>query len=869
VSNSLTGDFDAVLQVGNTTLDRLCAAMHQNGFPHQDLPSLPHVGYFRVEQAEHGSVAAQIGCPHVVLVDGSTDRFKLEIGFRAAFHADPGSEPLADIINGTIHATYRVHDIDPTCEGWQTLADDYVWLRAIRSSVIFHGSAYNESNRFVLSAVTDQSALAARISKHLASLLADGFAPRPHPIGRRFKRFRSLVEDQRPGGSALAFPFALDNTEPTGALSTITELFLDGSDFAVAVSGDFLVEHIISELSGIEGQQRNFHIHGDAGYGGGLEIDYHARIDSVDVQWLGSAPFGMPMGIVRITARGRGWASRLYRSGVFNIGSVSLDDIDMAFTVEQYLTVQFTAAGQFAVAAAGGPLTTVLYDGPFASQVSNTARQRVSELVEPLVKSRLQNAENSLRPYAGPEKIADLVNALKTVDPAAGARFDRASFRHEGLVLHGSITLASRWSPRVQFTKTGSGNGFDAIESWIPGGRVDRFEWSWRWYTNPVQAPPGQPGAVSEEDSFRLRRPHNNRNPFGLMTGVESPLPGLDGLGRVCLRITGHHVDPVTGVWVPVESTSECVVFGYEFRLPVEVGPYLRICDPLRRLDGRAAEVGVMPVAVPETDRATNALVGYVRQGWDVRAAEAVMSGLAACRRRDAGRNVHKHCDEGGLAPAPAETIARLQNLSEGAVAPVLVAEDVGGRWAQHVGADAGATSVQWRLLDPAGAVRWAPDTEFDAEEVTRILNERLTTSRRADLAAVRPGPAVGSRLEVELSFGRCPPIPVKRPDGHPARILFADMGPASADFVDALANQRGADEPLIAVVVREASVDETHVIAAKFDGQVPVVADPTGAISRRAGIGWTPAVVGLDAGGHVTELVTEPTPTDRTMIAR
>jgi len=104
VSNSLTGDF---LQVSDTTLDRFATSTHQNGIPHQSLPSLPHVAHFRIEQGGHGSVAANIGCTHVVLVDGSTDGFKLEIGFRAVFHPDPGSEPLADIINGTIHAAYR------------------------------------------------------------------------------------------------------------------------------------------------------------------------------------------------------------------------------------------------------------------------------------------------------------------------------------------------------------------------------------------------------------------------------------------------------------------------------------------------------------------------------------------------------------------------------------------------------------------------------------------------------------------------------------------------------------------------------------------------------------------------------------------
>ena len=101
--NALTGDFEAVLEVSGGTLDRLVASMHQNAFVDAAKPSLPHVAYFRIGDdhvdGERGSVAAQIGVPHVVLIHGATDRFRLEIGLRARYRADPGSIPLADIIH--------------------------------------------------------------------------------------------------------------------------------------------------------------------------------------------------------------------------------------------------------------------------------------------------------------------------------------------------------------------------------------------------------------------------------------------------------------------------------------------------------------------------------------------------------------------------------------------------------------------------------------------------------------------------------------------------------------------------------------------------------------------------------------------------
>src|ERR1700754_1524541 len=105
MANSLTGDFDAVLQVSAGTLRRLVANMHQNAFANAANPSIPHVVDLRLEDAtvagQKGSIAAQIGAPHLRLIHGATDRFRIEFGIRARYRADPGTVPLADLIHGT------------------------------------------------------------------------------------------------------------------------------------------------------------------------------------------------------------------------------------------------------------------------------------------------------------------------------------------------------------------------------------------------------------------------------------------------------------------------------------------------------------------------------------------------------------------------------------------------------------------------------------------------------------------------------------------------------------------------------------------------------------------------------------------------
>ena len=107
MANLLTGDYDAVLQVSEATINRLLASMHQNDWRNPNTPSFPHsVGIRLGDVVEvdgvRGTAWAQVGVPRVTLIDGSTDRFHLEVGLRIRYVPDPGTEPLATYIHGTL-----------------------------------------------------------------------------------------------------------------------------------------------------------------------------------------------------------------------------------------------------------------------------------------------------------------------------------------------------------------------------------------------------------------------------------------------------------------------------------------------------------------------------------------------------------------------------------------------------------------------------------------------------------------------------------------------------------------------------------------------------------------------------------------------
>ena len=384
----------------------------------------------------------------------------------------------------------------------------------------------------------------------------------------------------------------------------------------------------------------------DAGAAGGMTVDYSVRVDSTAADWLGPFPgaFGLPSGgLISVRVAGVGWCARLYRSGVYNVGSVTADDLGLTFTVDQFVLLTFNAAAEhLSVSAFGAPVVNVDYHGPFAGDVKPFAINSISSAIKSNLAGPLTQAQNQLNTFALPDARATLTNQLQSVVDEGAAHFTSAAFRTDGVIVRGDISVRHRYAPQVSFDKTSAGDGFDAIESWIPGGRVDRFEWSWRWFTGPVPNAPGPPGTASEVDSFLLKRPHGGKTKFGLMVPQENPLPGLDGLGQVCLTISGVHIDHVTGALVRVTSEMDCAKWGTQYHLPYEVnGPYIRVCDPLKPREQVASEIGVMRVGVSERpERVWNTLIVYMHERWNDEAVSALKGGLARCRLQGYGLTV-------------------------------------------------------------------------------------------------------------------------------------------------------------------------------------------------------------------------------------
>jgi hypothetical protein len=463
----------------------------------------------------------------------------------------------------------------------------------------------------------------------------------------------------------------------------------------------------------------------------------------------------------------------------------------------------------------------------------------------------------------------ELIKQLATMDDLANVWFDEAVFTTDGVIVRGQIAVSGRRRPVHSFEITAENDGYTAYNSWIPGGRVDSFSWSWKWFNNA-----GDPGSSTATDRYLLRRPAGTgQGRFGVMLGLRRPLPGLDGMGQVCLAVHGAHVHSVTGQMVPVSTARKCKRFGLDIRLATPDRIFVREWVPGPRDPiGPVAEVAIHEVSGPDTrGHGANTLVVRAGDRWNREIAMSLREGLANSERRDAGLVVLVLFSDGKLMQNGAEWMSELNELAAELEAPLIVNEDVRGSWSRALGMashDEAAEDPEWRLISPTGGVTWARSGSLDSRELSVALNDNLFRSPVPETGQTARDMTLGTQLSA-FAFesdviGRlsdsveaaCPPPPFGRL-GIEASVTFVSKGSAASEAaIRKLASENGSDtnERSRAVVFDGASAEEVNDLRERLPEGVIAVPDPDGAISRRFGVRVWPSSVAINESGLITE---------------
>lgn len=869
MANPLTGDFDAVLQVSGSTVNRLLASMHQNRGSKPALPSFPHGVWMRIGDpvpigGMRGAILAQVSVPHIDLIHEVSDRFWLEVAVRAQYTPDPGSVPIPEFINGTVRAQYRIDSIDPSCRGWGKLASDYLWIRAIGDTVSFTGTAEGDADLLSVAAAAaaDPAVADARITRLARFLLTNVFEATPHKVSRRFRRGSMLSLNVGANRSVVAVPIGLTSEPSAGSINSIGQDLLEGSDIGIAIRRDFIIDRIQLELDAIKASfvrkfQFSHRTNVDLGFLGDFDavrvtINYTIGLTGASAQWLGGmvpvVGVVLPGGLIAITIKGHAVTSK----PIFNLG----------FEATQLLLMTFDASSEEFVAAPFGSATVNL-TGAFAALAESRAKPRIQAEVAAAVKAATSAMAGQLSLKSRKD---ELVSQLITIDDNANAWFEHAVFTPDGVIVRGRVVLTGRRGPTHGFAIAAGKDGYSAFESWIPGGRVDSFGWSWKWFNNA-----GDAGSANTADRFLLRRPGaSGQGRFGVMLGLKRPLPGLDGMGQVCLVMRGVQVHPVTGDLVPVSTARKCKRFGFDVRLAAVGRVFLREWVPgPRDLLGPVAESAIHEASGADVrGHGANTLVVRMADMLDREAAISLRDGLANSRRRDAGLVILILFSDGRLMQHGSEWLAEFNQLASELEAPLVVNEDVHGSWSKALSLEASDGTVgalEWRLISPTGGVTWGHSGRIDAEDLALALDDYLFRSPAAIPAPSTRDLPLGMRLpsfafEADMN-GRlndveamCPPPPFGRL-GIKTMITFVSKNSAASEAaIRKLSAEAGSEAEMFNVVVFDGmTAEELENLPHLMPPGAMAIPDPDGTVSRRFGVRVWPSNVGVNEGGLVT----------------
>jgi hypothetical protein len=854
MANPLTGDFDAVLQVSGGTINRLLASMHQNAFEKLKLPSFPHSVRMRIGddhsyEGVRGLAHAQISVPRVELFHGATDRFMLEVAVRAWYRPDPGTEPLPAFINGVVRAEYRVQDIDPSCPGWSRNAADYLWVRVVRDSVTFRGTVENDQSIFEIGG-GDPAASIAKVTKQIAQLLARRFEATPHElVSKRFRRGSLRSLNAPSGESAVALPLGLGG-EPVGQIASIENVLLNGSDLAVAVNIDHIMWLVNAALDPIRTFSQTVPVR--------MVIEWPFRTEHVDtvyqvgvhppsVQWQPNGSYAM------FKVDVAGWATT---ESTFP---------NATFSITQNIHLSFNGSSlQLAPSSIVVVVKTNVVDLFGAGE---EIRKELLARIKPIVEGACETANLPLDTLTN--QTGDLSVQLKTLDDQASVWLDSAEFTVDGLVLRGTIRLAPRRAIVVKTEKTAAEDAHSALDSWIPGGRLDRFDWSWQWSGS------GESGAETHQDRFLLRRPSGGMGRWGMTLGLNKPLPGLDGWGTVCLKVTGAQVDPVTGQWITVISSRHCTRFGFTAAEPfTEVGRLLLRDMPELSQDVPFPQLKDLPVVAARRGAGgakPNTLLLYVDRAWERETASTLAEGLRACGRYDAGLVVLVLFREGILQAAGPGLVMDIEREMRELGIPGHVNEDVHGNWARTLELRAGTGEPGWAIITPDGTTPWKQRGRIMPKELTWALDKLLRRCPDARPLAYHPGIEQGQVVPatalhpgiLELAELQCPPPPLFERLGLKQKrtvVTFVQKdSSASALHLRRLAGQYGQEEgeqsSKIVVVIDGAHAREAESLKNELGLDCEVLADPSGKITDRFRVGVWPTTIKLDGHGIVSEV--------------
>ncbi|HEX7071992.1 MAG TPA: TlpA disulfide reductase family protein, partial [Rhodothermales bacterium] len=461
-----------------------------------------------------------------------------------------------------------------------------------------------------------------------------------------------------------------------------------------------------------------------------------------------------------------------------------------------------------------------------------------TSLARNVVRNEVRNALNANAPAIRKvfrDAKNGLVSSLRSFEPSVGGTYTSISISAAGVIVRGDISSAPRIGPIIQVESTDSGAAFSALESWIPGGGIARFDWSWIEYPGQATFPWG--GVVrfaSEVSRFTLDKP-----------------PGIDSVDRVCLRVHGTRIRP-DGSSEQVSGGAACQIQEPEisFDAPswfdaVMVPVWTPGADASAAVNEAIAAHVSLQSDRPSTRPMQNAVIFFPDVD-DAAPFDVFTRALLASKRRESRLAVFVILPEGSFAASRRELEARLENLRS--AGRFQVAEDVQGGWSRTFG-----VTKRPALFVMNSRRRFAAheadrmDPSAIAETIDRHVLPAPTRSFRPLRLLARPGetaPDFDFALDGEEARG------LHRMRGRSVVVSFCQLwsAPCIKELrrLDAMANKGREDQLVLAFYGGAAPVD-VEAFKKEHGLTLPLLHDAEHRAARRFGVRCWPTTITID----------------------
>jgi peroxiredoxin len=836
---NLTGEYDVVAEIGMGLLNGILGVVHEN--QNTSFPTMPHSLSMFLDDQHRGAgdpvpesqrtgvrsrVEVQASTPIVSLpVDTLEVRPEFETSGAVMSRSGPtggpsprgvgvvdAGPPVGGVLGGfhpptrfgfpklTAQVRVRAWVRDPTEPALPRFVDGdlFVTTGLVRSDVPGGGTfvtlerTFGPSVTFRAAAGTgatdEQQQLIAAIVRNVIRSDTDPQTFRvalPSEV-HRFD-FKLQPEARRP--CVLLMLTLTDRTLGPGAVGSVSAgLLPDGADFAVGVGRDFLVNKLKSELCT------------------GLPTSYHFSKLGVSAtirpDW-NHATFDLEPGRIVFSLTGDG-----------DISWWGLDD-HFTFTVRQAFSLQ-VAGGGLGVVPDGDPVVDLHDVAVGGGYLEGKARDKIREERDAALPKSEAQISNAL------DVGRTLKRILAGINPRpAGVVLTGVEIRSDGVVVPGRIALAA--SAPIVAAQVARDGFNDALESWIPGGTVDRYLWE-RFPSHPPDVRVDEHRFVTEWITGRF-------------------------FGQVCLTVQGTRVAAGGGL-TPV-SGSACFRFAPVVVQVTELAtmaerPLLPLMDPSG--DGGARVVGHYdpwaPGRMPRKGHA-NLLLHFGSEGAEAEA-EFLTEALGALRKHDAAVLAVGLTREGGYSRTGSDEGASSRD-GRGVRLPdnVLVVEDAAGEWAKAFGVSDPPATV---LVGRRGDVVWRDTTALTPTKLARALDKHAEPGGEVEAVPIRVAARLNRRPpDVPLRLEDGSELSLRRLKGRPVALTF--WTPRSRPSIDHLellgemCRRGGAEAPLVIAVGnggREPAAEAVRARRLPF----PILADADGRISRIFGVWCWPTTI-------------------------